>query len=257
MLFRLREAHDRVQRGRGVSVETTETLKIRDGLFRIGFDSGDDAWWRDELRGRVVGSVTDMQELAGCCRDMPDGHALVIRFGTPLISGGPNLANHFGLPKRADEQGFNDSHTGAMLTGVSVRLYGSESRLVEDPLVYLYPAGLDSFRGPQWDAQMNIRTWNLAGTLGERGFAPFVALTDDVPEDQPETEFYSRQYFGRSIYNTEWFLIIPMRTLLPAESDTERTLEFFLGDDDHTGISEIDVLFKIRAFEPLPRRGLR
>ena len=280
LVQRLRNEYDDFQSFvRGAERNVTETLDIRQDLFDIPQDrlgSENDDVWRDRLRGHVAPSIGGVPGLAGCCRGARLGHVLVLPFETPFLVNGENLYNHFGRLKGPGDEGFDDSLLGATLTGVEVGLdqYPSDL-LVGDPSVYLYPAGVDIFRGPDAGGEPNVRSWNIQRARGrdvergpsgdEPGWSPvvdgrgqsswwslrsralrsFEAFVDGAPREDDPNRFLTRQHYGRSVHNTQWYLIIPMRPLLP-ERDTEEIVDILLGD---SGITNIRVVFKIRAFE--------
>ena len=283
ILHALRREYDDYETARGVRVPGMERLDIRRGLFGLSRDSedvatgmSDDAVFRERLRGYVVPSIEHAPTVAGCCRDVPAGHVLVLPFATPLLVNGGNLYNHFGwLKGTGDDDGFNNSRTGTALASVRVVLYNYPPLLNAGPLAYLYPAGLDLFRGRgSGDGPgTNIRSWNIAlgggeevqrGPVGdEPGWSPFVEgraqsswwtrSRDLIPfemvvESYPNApdERVTRQHYGRSVYNTQWYLIVPMRGLLPEETDTGKIVDVLLGD---SGISNIHVVFGTRAYD--------
>ena len=289
IVHRLRSEYDNLESFvRGPEVNVTETLDIRQGLFGIpGGVGGPEndatsmrnvAAWRERLRAYVAPSIEDVPALAGCCRDAPAGHVLVLPFETPLLVNGANLYNYFGWRKgRGDDNGFNDSLIGAALTGVQVTFHNYPAFLLnEQALAYLYPAGLDVFRGPgsRDGSDTNVRSWNIATVRGRgverepvgdepgwspvvngraqsswwarsRDLTPFRIVLSPGSGDAPNT-FSTRQHYGRSVYNTQWYLIVPVQWLLPAEPDTAKIVDILLGD---SGITNIEVVFGIRAFE--------
>ena len=293
-LFRLRQQYDTFQAlRRGADTPGNHRLSIRHGLFRIPDSPADDNSvslssddiWRETLRSHVVPSMKNVAALAGCCKDPPDGPALVIPFTTPLFAGRVNMYNYFGWPRGQGDDGFfNGSLTGEVLTGVKVKLFNFPLQLNNYPLVYLLPAGLDLFRSPSWgapeDQRVNIRSWNIRpserGRLSEiesrnigpgwspvfegyafspwairdRAFLPFIAESADSPPVNGSNSDVTRQHYGRSVYNTQWYLIVPIPWLLPDASESpERILRLLLGDSAGGGINEIQVLFQTRASE--------
>ena len=256
-----------------------QDLESEDGQA-ISISVSNDAIWRERLRGYVAPSIEAVPGLVGCCRGLPPGHVLVLPFETPFLANGENLYNHFGRLKGPGDEGFDDSLLGATLTGVEVHLDHYPNHLLgSDPGVYLYPAGTDVFRGPDADGglEANVRSWNIQRARGsevervpsgdEPGWSPvvdgrgqsswwslrsralrsFEASRSTAPDEEDPSTFLTQQHYGRSVYNTRWYLMIPMALLLPRERDyTEEIVDILLGD---SGITNIRVVFKIRAFE--------
>ena len=175
ILGRMKNSYEDFRKLAGVPIDGNETLSIRSGLFRLGTRSETDQdpellrvreIWRRHLRSHLISSLGEIPELRNCCIDVPEGSALVIPFQTPLVVGA-NQFNHFGFPKGAGDAGFNGSLIDSKLTSVRVIFDGYEqSRLSQDPAVFLVPLGQDDFRSPARpdvdNPSVEIRSWLLA-----------------------------------------------------------------------------------------------
>ena len=265
VLAEMKREYEEFRQQLGIPVSEPETLSLRTGLFRIPSGTTDDSEeyllgngevWRTTLQSYLVPSLENVTELRGCCRGVPNGSALVIPFSTPLADSG-NQFNHFGFLIGGGDAGFNSSQIDCKLATVRVVFDGYDQKnLARTPRVYLIPAGQDVFRSPPLrgavGSSLEVRRWSLgpgrlpettpgqlapnvsaAGRLAsvyrERRFGPFDAVLGFEQIDEPEQAARAtKQYYGRSIYNTRWLLVIPAK-LLNAELSEVETWEHFLG----------------------------
>ena len=286
ILAEMKREYDEVRQHLGIPIRKPETMSLRTGLFRIPagiqddseeYDLGIGEVWRRRLQSYVVPSLKDVPELRGCCRDMPQGSALVIPFATPLADN-ESVFNHFGFLMGGGDARFNSSLIDSKLTTVRVVLDGYDDKeLSRTPGVYLVPAGEDIFRSPPtsdaYDAPLEIRSWSLgpqrlpdttpgrstfsdsadsqpSAVFRQRRFGPFDAMLGSEQANDPEQSArLTTQYYGRSIYNTRWLLVIPAR-LLNAAIPEERTWEYFLGrPGSSAGVKDIQLEFSFTARE--------
>jgi hypothetical protein len=134
--------------------------------------------------------------------------------------------------------------------------------LAATPYVYLIPVGADSMRSPPLGAQSTIRSWNvddlaipLPFNIGASGFSttPFYTAGDSLTEPlfsvrkhqafRPvsttaafttsiyagtalaPSQYTNKRLIGRSIWNSQWKLVIPGTTLL---ADPNQGLDRFM-----------------------------
>lgn len=126
----------------------------------------------------------------------------------------------------------------------------SRDALAATPYVYLIPVGVDSMRSPPLGDRSEIRTWNVADlaipmpfNIGASEFdekklylssqslleplfnirkhAAFRPVADKskfglvfYSDSLPRNEFVNNRLVGRSVWNSQWKLVIPGRTLL-------------------------------------------
>ena len=177
---------------------------------------------------------------------------LVIPFGTTIQQG----LNLFGLPLGPGDGAFNATQFATKIAKIGVWFDGyDESRLASMPYVYLLPAGQDVTR-PR-SSTGSLRYWNVVEQLlpvpypiGEaektdpdwiarmdglngrlfalKPYASFQAFpyTEQLLPDQFNSD---TRLIGRSVWNTEWLLVIPGATLL---ADPEVGVERFVQDVD-------------------------
>jgi hypothetical protein len=227
----------------GFNNPQTETgrFSLRNELFRQRDIS--DEQWRAELQKCVVADLWQIPEFRRYCRPFAPESAgpqpgLVIRFPTTVTFG----FNYFTWPL-----GGGDSAYDSTLFATKVRSAGVwfenylGSGLSQTPRVYLVPVGADVMRSPsgnnletrEWRvvdqkipvpfpigfSSLNSSTWipmndSLSDTLADiRRFSSFRAYHDSGVFNPAETITDSR-LIGRSVWNTDWMLIIPGGTFL-------------------------------------------
>ncbi len=253
----------------GFNNPQTETgrFSLRNELFRLRDDS--DQAWQAELQKRIVPNLWDIPEFRRYCRPFAPESAgpqpgLVIRFPTTVTFG----LNYFGWPL-----GGGDSAYDPTLFATKVRSAGVwfdnylGSGLSQTPRVYLVPAGADVMRSPsgnnldtrEWRVEdqkipvpfpigfssLNDSTWipmndSLSDTYAAiRRFSSFRAYHDSGFFDPGETVTDSR-LIGRSVWNTDWMLIIPGGTFL---ADPDQGLGTFVNS-----VSDIKIFFQTYAY---------
>jgi hypothetical protein len=193
---------------------------------------------------------------------------LVLRFGTEIIAGN----NVFGRPLSGGDHAYDPSLFATKVRGVGVWFanYRSDdllNDLPEAPRVYLIPVGSDimTIANSPTPSLGSVRVWNIVdqllpvpipaetSTLDQSNFIPlldtlngrmgdprryssFRAYHDSGAElDDDEIVFDSR-LVGRSVWNTEWMLIIPGLTL---GSDPNEGLNRFIQQ-----VEDIKLVFK-------------
>ncbi|MBZ0114527.1 MAG: hypothetical protein K8J08_18835 [Thermoanaerobaculia bacterium] len=217
----------------------TNRFSLRHELFRM-LDSSDEEW-ETELKRRWVANLWDLPEFRRLARPFAEEGlepepGLVIRFRTTVTSG----LNFFGWPLGGQDSSYDSSRFATKIRSVGTWFENYDaSGLSNTPRVYLIPAGADILRAPS-SGDFTVRQWNvvdqvvpvpfpvgeinlqdpewiplndtLSGELGaSRRLARFRAYHDDG-FDPTEMSFDSR-LIGRSVWNSEWLLIIPGETL--------------------------------------------
>jgi len=253
----------------GFNNPQTETgrFSLRNELFRMRDSS--DAAWQAELKKNVVPDLWQIPEFRRYCRPFAPESAgpqpgLVIRFPTTVTFG----LNYFGWPL-----GGGDSAYDSTLFATKVRSAGiwfsdyNGSGLSLTPRVYLVPAGADVMRSPsgfdletrEWRvvdqkipvpfpigfSSLNNAAWipmndSLSDTFADiRRFSSFRAFHDSGVFTPAETVSDTR-LIGRSVWNTDWMLIIPGGTFL---FDPNQGLETFINS-----VSDIKIFFQTYAY---------
>ncbi len=227
-------------------------FSLRQELLRLR-DSSDVAW-RQELARYYTADIYANDAVARLAK-RPYGEngptpGFVIPFNSAVMQG----LNYFGLPLGGGDHTFNPTQFTTKIASAGIWLEGyDEQRLSASPYVYLLPAGQDVMR-PK-DTRGQLRYWTIAEQMlplphpiGQKEMAnpswipsmdglngklydikthaamAAFPYTEDL-EIGPATT--SSRLIGRSVWNTQWMLVIPGPTLL---SDPEVGIDYFLQD---------------------------
>lgn len=207
--------------------------------------------WVQKLRDGRKDDLWEVPEFRRYCRPPVARSAgklpgLVIPFNTETVFG----RNFFGRALAAGDSAFNPTNFANKIASAGVSFVGYPTTLLSaTPQVYLVPAGLDVMTIPN-SPSLETRSWSivdqaipvpfpvgnsdltnpnwipvadgLTGLLGEtRRFSSFrVGITSGTPPLATDTRLV-----GRSVWNTNWLLIIPGGTML---NDGELALDRFI-----------------------------
>jgi hypothetical protein len=239
-----------------------------------------DQLWRQTLLDAKVDDLWNVPEFRYYCRpfvseaDTEGYHlaqpGLVIRFSSKIAAG----ENFFGRPLGGADHAYDPSHftTKVRSVGVWFSDYRSDdvlNDLPETPRVYLIPVGMDVMSLPSSDNPSVVRLWkvtdqripvplpartadldaanwipildSLNGRLGEpRKFAGFRAYHDGGDAVNTDELVFDSRLIGRSIWNTQWMLIIPGLTL---NADPAVGLDRFIQQ-----VSDIKLVFQTYGY---------
>jgi hypothetical protein len=247
--------------------QETSRFSLRKELFRLR-DGADDEWHK-VLRQSVVANLWDVPEFRRYCRPFAPETAgpqpgIVIRFPTTVTFG----LNFFGFPLGGGDSAYDSSLFSTKINSVGVWFSDYNSAgLARAPRVYLFPAGMDSLRSPTGNT-LATREWKVldqvvpvpfpigANDLSDpawipqidsvaesfaqiRRFSSFRAYHDAGVYDTTQTTQDTR-LIGRSVWNTDWVLIISGGTLL---NDPNQGLESFVNS-----ISDINISFQSYSY---------
>jgi len=172
-------------------------------------------------------------------------------FATKLFAAGVALENYQGMDDPVANTGAVGAAGGVSATPPSVTFLSADG-LSATPYIYLIPVGVDSMRSPPLGDVSTIRSWNvndaavpLPFNLGASDFSSAKlyqsadALSEPLftlrkhqafrPVSKPAafatdiygsggslrpSQFTNRRLIGRSVWNTQWKLVIPGYTLL-------------------------------------------
>ncbi len=218
-----------------------EKISLRSELFRIG-PAGmnpSDMRWQDALKARIEPDLLSMPEFKRHCRPFAEATAgpqpgIVIRFGTIIEPG----LNFFGQPLAQGDHSYSTANFATKIRGFGTWLENyNAAGLSTTPRAYLVPVGNDSLRTSS-SAQPFTRVWNV---LEQRIPTPFITNPTDLTSpryipslngvdggfselrrhgdfrmyhdgggavDESELILDSR-LIGRSVWNSDWMLIIP------------------------------------------------
>lgn len=231
----------------------TELFRILPDSGGVPGTPDPDTVWRETLQQARVADLWRVSEFRNYCRPFSSPYdasgdpqpepGIVIRFGSEILAG----RNFFGQSLSGADHAFDPSVFATKVGGVGI---GFEGYLSEDiandlpatPRVYLVPVGADIMSVPTSNDPDVVRVWNvldaripvplaartsdldlgdwiplvdsLSGRFGEpRRFSSFLASYFGADESGAETPIQDRRLIGRSVWNTQWVLIIPGRAL--------------------------------------------
>ncbi len=256
-----------------------ETQPVGDNQFPGGGEEAD-ALWRQTLENARVDNLWEIPEYRYYARPFAadidaDGNAavepgLVLRFGTRILAG----QNVFGHPLSGGDHAYDPSVFANKIRGVGVWFsdYLSDDVLNDlpaAPRVYLIPVGADIMSIANSATPDQVRVWNvvdqqvpvplpsvdaaldrcsftplldsLNGRIGSpRRFSSFRAYHNAEAEVDLDELVYDTRLVGRSVWNTEWLLIIPGLTL---NSDPNEGLDRFIDQ-----VTDIKLIFSTYGF---------
>jgi hypothetical protein len=270
----------------GFNNPDTETgrFSLRQELLRVQTNLSSrvaSAVWREALSRSVVSNLFDLPDFQRYCipftPTQPREPGIVIRFRSTINFG----ENFFGWPAGGGDNSYDSSHFATKVRSVGVWFANYNNLgggMINTPRVYLVPVGSDVLRSPtgnlgitrEWrlmdqllpvpfplsPADLSNPKWiplndSMSGVLGEiRKFPSFRAYHDSGSFNPAET-INNNRLIGRSVWNTEWMLIIPAGTL---HSDRTEGLERFIngalvgGVRDGNGVTDIKLFFQTYSY---------
>ena len=211
----------------------------------------DNLWEIPQYRYYVRPFASDIDENGNAAVEP----GLVFRFGTKIIAG----QNTFGRLLGGGDHAYDPSLFATKIHSVGVWFsnYISDDILAglpQAPRVYLFPIGADVMSIANSPTPDKVRFWNLLdqqipppvtalsatldqgnfiplidslnGTMGQtRRFSSFRAYHDAGDEVLDDEMVFDTRLVGRSVWNTEWMLIIPGLTL---NNDPNEGLDRFI-----------------------------
>ncbi|WP_309384673.1 hypothetical protein [Cerasicoccus frondis] len=256
----------------------TNRFSLRKEAFRIKSTADSDDAWRDTLMASYVSNVWDLPEYRRYCspsRSESSGPlpALVITFSTAIASG----KNFFGWPLGGGDSYFDSSRYSTRVSSLGVWFENYDgNELTLTPRVYLLPVGIDIIRAPSSEETREFIVYDQAIPTPETSIGNYDTDDDWIPSIDTVTEGWDtlRRYtrfrayhddgfdqsemtsdtrlIGRSVWNTEWMLIITGDSLL-ADPD-EGITRFIFGDpidSDDTGVTDIKLVFETYSYSGL------
>jgi len=220
----------------------TEKISLRSELFRIGpgaaggGEAASDDRWKDALKARIVPDLNQMPEFVRHCRPFATGvqPGIVIRFPSCIEAG----RNFFGQQLAPGDHSYSTANFATKIQSFGVWLDNyAAAGLSTTPRAYLVPAGNDYLRTSS-SALPVTRSWSVVEqripipfTINQSNLTSpdFIPTLDGVDGafgelrrhgdfrmyhdaggtvDDSETISDSR-LIGRSVWNSEWLLIIP------------------------------------------------
>ncbi len=213
------------------------TLDDPENQAAIAQGPASDDRWKDALKARIVPDLNAMPEFVRHCRPVAAGvqPGLVLRFSTSIEPG----KNLFGLPLVAGDHAYSTSNFATKIQGLGVWLDNyNAAGLSISPRAYLVPVGTDYLRNST-STQPVTRAWSIVeqriptpyvinpANLSSPGYIPTLDGIDgsfndlrrhgdfrmyhdngDPEADDSELIMDSR-LISRSVWNSQWMLIIP------------------------------------------------
>jgi hypothetical protein len=245
-----------------------------------GGGSDSDTLWRQTLANARVENLWEVPEYRYLARPFAsdidtDGNAavepgIVVRFSTSILAG----QNVFGHPLSGGDHAYDPSlfATKIRSAGVWFSDYLSDdvlNDLPQAPRVYLIPVGADVMSIANSPTPDKLRMWNVVdqqvpvplpsttSTLDQSNFAPLLdSLNGRIGSPRRYSSFrayhnmasdvdfdelvYDSRLVGRSVWNTEWLLIIPGLTL---NSDPNEGIDRFIQQ-----VTDIKLVFQTYGF---------
>lgn len=284
-IARMHANWDLVLKGQlGFNNPQTETgrFSLRSELLRIQPGLAGQVNWRHALEGFIVPNLADLPEYQRYCigftPSLPVEPALVIPFSTTINFG----QNFFGWPAGGGDNDYDSTHFATKIRSVGVWFANYNNLgggMINTPRVYLVPAGNDVLRAPSAQAGLT-REWKIldqalpvpfpltSGNLGSRSWIPANdSLVGDFAEPRrfarfrayhdsgsfnPNETINDSRLIGRSVWNTQWLLIIPAGTL---HTDRNEGLDRFIhgallpnGQRDGNGVTDIKIFFQTYSY---------
>jgi hypothetical protein len=252
----------------GFNNPQTETARfsLRNELFRLRDSSSED--WKSRLTATRVPNLWDIPEFRRYCRSFAPESAgpqpgMVIRFPSTVTAG----RNFFNWPLGGGDSAYDSSRFATKVRSAGVWFTGYNGLgLSQTPRIYLVPAGEDILSSPTPN-DFTTRSWrvidqqipvpfpiganrlrdpgwipindSVGGTFAEvRRFSSFRAYHDGgFTESQMTTD---SRLIGRSVWNTDWVLIIPGQTFL---NNADTGLDRFIDS-----VSDIKLFFQTYSY---------
>ncbi|MCG8538281.1 MAG: LamG domain-containing protein [Pseudomonadales bacterium] len=277
-LAKMKQAYDALAANFDNVYDQNVRFSLRQEMLRIPgtkYTNGseyDDVWQQALIDALVpnLWEIPEFSQYAAPPRPESAGPlpGLVLRFSTE-INDGKNL---FGLPLGGGDSAYSTTYSATKFRrlGVDLKGYDGNSLLSATPYVYLLPVGIDVLRSPtQIDRMRQYAVVEQAipvpvdlvngGGYEQAGWIPqndAISIADswDATRKHPQLQagwgassgelqpLGSTRLVGRSVWNTEWMLIIPGNALLADEQEGLRRL--IRGDGNGNGITDIELFFE-------------
>lgn len=281
-LARLKADWDVVKPRWGINNPDSATTRfsLRRELFRISSaDAGSNKTWQDALALCYTNDLGQVDAYRRYCvpygAGTNAGPGLVIPFHGEITAG----QNFFGWPMGGGDNVYDPTWLSTRIRAVGVWFSGYNNSfntnsatgegLANTPNVYLVPAGVDTVVNGADRTRTSLRTWTvfdqampLAFDIGEAGDPvtrsaerrrhPAFRAHHDKGTFSDDELCSNARLVGRSVWNSEWVLIIPGRSLL---ADPEEGINRFIygqkqanGERDGTGVTDIQLYFKTYSY---------
>jgi hypothetical protein len=239
-----------------------------------------DVLWKETLMNARIDDLWRLPEFRYFCRPFAsesdeggvhaEEPALVLRFPSTIEAG----KNFFGNPLSGGDHAYDPSHFATKIRTVGVWFSDYQStnvlnELPSAPRAYLLPVGTDVMSVPTSSDPDVVRLWDVVdqripvpieSTVADLDSVAWIPLLDSVDGRMGEPRkfsalrayhnggsevdlgelVFSTRLVGRSVWNTEWLLIIPGRML---NADPDEGLRRFIDQ-----VSDIHIVFETYGF---------
>ena len=247
-------------------------FSLRRELFRTNSGLASNDQWKEALMRTRIANLWDIPEFRRYCNPFAPEEvtgptpAIVIPFTTNITY---NL-NFFGWPLGGGDSYYDSSRFATKVRGVGVWFENYDNaNLTNTPRVYLVPVGEDIIRAPYGDS-FDTRTFKVVDQILP---VPFAIHSTDLEDNRgwiPINDTLSGSFFnmrrhsrfrayhdsgagwdteivrdsrliGRTVWNSEWLLIIPGVSL---SSEPDEALDTFIDT-----VTDIKFLFETYSYE--------
>ncbi|NLF39952.1 DUF2341 domain-containing protein [bacterium] len=224
--------------------------------------------WSATLQQCIVSNILELPEFKRYCIPFSPRAAqepgIVIRFATSINAG----KNYFGWDLAGGDHTYSSSRFATKIRSAGIWLVNyNNTQLSETPYFYLIPVGADTLRSPGADGG-KLRTWKIVDQalpvpfpiasrdlsnpawipLNDTFTEPICAVRrfdslrayNDGGEFTTDQATYASRLIGRSVWNTEWLLIIPAIEL---HADRQYGLQRFIST-----VTDIKIFFETYAY---------
>ncbi|MBL9138679.1 MAG: hypothetical protein JNK85_22610 [Verrucomicrobiales bacterium] len=268
ILGRMRQNFDVLRGQVGLNNDRPEDSRfsLRSEAFRIlpstsgtNVNTAASTTWRQLLQSSVVSNLWDVAEFRRYCRPFAPESAgpqpgIVLRFGSTVVAG----QNFFGQALGPLDSSYDPSEYSTRIKSVAVWFSDYDAAdLAAKPRVYLVPVGVDRLRSADAD-DFSVRDWQVIdqripvpfpignASLSNSSTPPIYPSSDgtftairrhSAFRAYQDTAFDLDQFnestrlIGRSVWNTQWVLIIPGAYLL-GDPNPIRGLDLFIQSVD-------------------------
>lgn len=267
--------------------QETNQFSLRSELFRKSINSDGDNAWRGILETSYVDNMLNLPEFNQFCispnSESPTSGSLaqtepafVIKFSSHILS----RMNYFGFPLAANDSSFDPTKYATKIRSVGVWFsnYANQG-LANTPRVYLVPIGTDIMRSPT-ESTNRLRTFNVVDqalpapfnlSIGELDSDPsYIPMFDSLNGSlakirkygmlrayhdaglNPEQVTYDTRLVARSVWNTDWMLIIPLSTMGSNMDNVKQ--RFIYGADGKGGVSDIKLFFYTYGYSGIDKK---
>jgi hypothetical protein len=230
-----------------------DAFSLRRECFRKVPDASGDAAWQSVLENAWVTNLRDLPVFQRHCLPFDPMAAIEPGFAIPFSTTIEFRKNFFGQDLAAGDNAFDSTYFSTKLRGIGICLDGGSAAgggLALRPQIYIIPAGLDAMRVPiqASSAASSLRSWSvldqvlplpyplaesqwedpdwsaLKNLCGNEMFAirKYPSLRAYLGDGFDASQMsYNARLVGRSVWNSEWWIIIPAGSL-NADSETAR-----------------------------------